>query len=159
MEDPTKIKVGVLLLVLSSLLWMNCSGDSAKQTQKFEKGFWLADEVVEFPFEVADTAARYTIEWDFVHDVRYPHSNLFIFARFSDEQNPEQIDTLEYQVAYTDGVFLGAGNQEKTLRMVYAEDVQFKKTGKHSISVQHGMRRDSLLGVHELRFYVTKSDN
>lgn len=73
-------------------------------------------------------------------------------------------DTLEYEMAYPDGKFMGSGFGEvKENKLWYKEKVQFPEEGVYQVEIQQAMRKngkidpiEKLEGITEVGFRIEK---
>jgi gliding motility-associated lipoprotein GldH len=75
------------------------------------------------------------------------------------------VDTLEYEMADKNGVFLGSGISEiKESRLFYKEDYTFPNSGNYKLSIHQAMRSNgsvegvkALKGVTDVGFRIEKA--
>lgn len=110
---------------------------------------WHADSNLTFSFNVKDTAVPYYLELRIRHNKNYGYANLFLFRKVESLRGLEYTDTAEMQLADAYGRWLGSGlNDMKTLTYPFGRGaLYFRKTGKYTVTLTHGMRHEKLEGI------------
>jgi len=153
------------LLVL--LLLCGCTEGYIADYQTLKDGQWLAKESIEFSFPELDPSVKYDILLSLRNSNDYPFNNLFLLVTLSHPDGYTEIDTLEYQMARSDGSWLGvgAGNIKDNL-LEYRKAMTFPKSGIYRLSLAHALRNNGeaqgvsvLKGVIELGYQLVKGLN
>ncbi|MDX5428965.1 MAG: gliding motility lipoprotein GldH [Bacteroidota bacterium] len=148
-------------VLISLFLLVACGKDAyvEKYVTPGEVG-WIADSIATFSFEITDTTKPYRIEVRLRHDARYPFSNLYLFRSIHSIRGKEFSDTADMILADQYGKWLGTGiGDVKTLVQPFGKgNLYFKRPGKYSIQLQHGMRQDTLRGIMDVGVALYKED-
>ena len=118
---------------------------------------WQADSAVAFNIPVKSPKENYDIFMVIRNNNEYPFSNIYFFTEFTSPNGKKMIDTLEYQLAYPDGEWIGSGMggiKENTL--VYKEKISLKDTGTYQLKIKQAMRENPLIGIEDIGLIVEK---
>lgn len=119
---------------------------------------WEQNDPKSFEFPVKATKNLYTLYFVLRNNNDYKYSNLYLFTKLSSPTGEVIVDTLEYQLAYPDGRWMGFGMGEiKQNTLVYKENIQLKDTGRYKVSVVQAMREDTLMGIEDISLMVEKN--
>ena len=138
----------VLLAVLSFGALTSCSSDSIyEKNVDLDNRVWLADSMVNFPFQILDTTKRYDIHMHFRNTATYPYQNLYVAYQLEDSTGNVLLEDLKNMHLFDakTGKPYGSG-----LGDIYSHDFetissyQFADTGTYNFKVQQFMRRDTL---------------
>lgn len=141
------IFIGILLLVACD---KNSVFDKYYTTENFG---WHTDSIQQFTLPVMDSLKPYNVFINIRNSNAYPFSNLFVIASVDFPNGKKQIDTLEYQMALSNGEWLGTGGASvMENKLWYKENFQFKEKGNYKISVSQAMRKNgSATGITYLK--------
>ncbi len=114
---------------------------------------WNKDLVVDFNLPKLDTLKKYNLYVNLRADDSYEFNNLFMIVSLEQPDGLTKIDTLEYQMADSDGTLLGDGFSDiKESKLVYKEKVQFKASEKNKIRIKQAVRKTgNVVGVSNLK--------
>ncbi|WP_289645341.1 gliding motility lipoprotein GldH [Maribacter aestuarii] len=150
-----------LLLGLSS-----CKTDIVNtKYQTLSGGIWSKEDTLRFTFQELDTVQQYDVFINVRNDDNYPFSNLFLITSLTTPKGEVLQDTLEYNMALSDGTWLGRGNGSiKENKLWYKENIVFPSSGVYTLEVMHAMRKNGnvsgivgLEGITDVGIEITKS--
>lgn len=92
----------------------------------------------------------------------YEFNNLFLITKLEQPSGLTKVDTLEYEMADSDGNMLGVGFSDiKESKLWYKENVKFPEKGKYKISISQAVRKtgkvkgvEKLKGITEIGFRI-----
>ena len=144
-------------LVLIGLVACNSSTTYNKWTD-IEGLQWSKDSAYHFVFEIQDTNADYNIDFGIRHLNQYPYQNIWLLTDLQKRDSTSFVDTIQYKIADEYGVWYGkhsAGLYSFNARM-YSK-VKFSSLGQYIITLNHGMREQTLLGVSAIGIKIEKN--
>lgn len=119
---------------------------------------WNKDSIIDFQFSIADTISRYDIVLGTRNLENYPFSNLWLFVEIIAPDLTQLNDTIEYQLAQPNGLWLGTGTSGVYLNQYnYRSKVFFPLSGNYEIKIQHGMRDSNLKGLRDIGLTIKKN--
>jgi len=144
----TAVFLSLMLLLLTActdgiLVQMNASAPAEG---------WPRNWTPSFDFEIADTVETYNTFIDVRHTGDYPYSNLYLFMKLEHEGSVLSVDTVECPLAAPDGKWYGKGlgfiHEERfDAHILYRLNRKFPKPGKYTMTLEQGMRRETLEGI------------
>ena len=92
----------------------------------------------------------------------YEFNNLFLITKLEQPSGLTKVDTLEYEMADSDGNMLGVGFSDiKESKLWYKENAKFPEKGKYKISISQAVRKtgkvkgvEKLKGITEIGFRI-----
>lgn len=92
----------------------------------------------------------------------YEFNNLFLITKLEQPSGLIKVDTLEYEMADSDGNMLGVGFSDiKESKLWYKENAKFPEKGKYKISISQAVRKtgkvkgvEKLKGITEIGFRI-----
>lgn len=121
------------------------------------KSTWLKNDVAKFEFVLEDTLSKNQVYLKIRNTVDYPYSNIYLFTKVNFPDGRILIDTLEYEMTDAEGIWLGDGvSGVKNNLLYYKKDVVFYERGNYRISIQQGMRTDSLVGIKDVGLRIER---
>ncbi len=131
-----------------------------------DSGKWKRDNGIGFSFSEMDTIGSHNMFINIRNDNRYPYNNLFLIAELAAPDGNITIDTLEYEMAKTDGTWLGKGyGSVKENKLWYKENIVFPSSGVYTLTIYQAMRRngnvegiEELEGITDVGFEISKSN-
>lgn len=128
---------------------------------------WHKDAIMEFSIEQPDSVNAYNLFVNLRNDSNYKYSNLFLIVEMNYPNGKVVKDTLEYEMTYPDGTFIGTGFTDvKENKFWYKEGMRFKEQGIYVVKVQHAMREngntkgvEELEGITDIGFRIEKTAN
>lgn len=148
----------LLLSVLSILFIISCDNNKVYDDYvNIPDSTWEKDNVIKFKIHLEDSLSRNQVYIKIRNNIDYPYSNLFLFSKVNFPDGRVLIDTLEYEMSDTEGVWLGDGiSSLKDNLLYFKKDVTFYEKGNYVISLQHGMRIDNLEGIQDVGIRIEK---
>ena len=118
---------------------------------------WHKDDIVEFDIKLDDTLSRNQVYIKIRNTVDYSYSNIYLFTKVDFPDGRVLVDTLEYEMTDTEGMWLGDGvSGIKNNLLYYKKDVVFYEKGDYKLSIQHGMRSDALIGIQDVGIRIER---
>lgn len=122
---------------------------------------WDKDSLVSFDLPKLDPKKEYNLFLNLRDNNDYPFNNIFLIVSMSYPDGVTKVDTLEYQMADTEGNLLGDGFSDvKESKLIFKERLKFK-AGKHKVTIKHAARQtgkvtgvDKLEGITEVGFRI-----
>ena len=119
---------------------------------------WKSSDVKTFNVPVKNINSKYTMYFILRNNSQYPFSNVYLFTQLKSPKGETIVDTLEYQVAYPTGEWMGFGMGDiKQNTLVYKENLSLKDTGVYEISVSQAMRELKLSGIEDISLMIEKN--
>lgn len=145
-----------LLLALTSLLLVACRQDIVySQFETVPAAQWSADSAMVFHPIVEDSINHYQMQINIRHTDRYAYQNLWLFVDVVQDSLLLRRDTIEAQMANERGEWHGSGMSKLTLPMIYLDHIELTE-GEYTITIQQGMREETLKGITEVGLKVVK---
>lgn len=133
------------------MLFWGCETNEVYSKYNSLPGYWDKDEIVEFKLENIDSLKSYNLFINIRNTNEFRYNNLFLITSMRFPHGKVVTDTLEYQMAYPDGTWLGTGGAIKENKLWYRENIRFFEEGEYTLTVQHAMRNNaSVEGVTKL---------
>ena len=157
-----------LTLIILLVLLYSCNNTKVyDQYQSIANAQWHKDSIVKFEFSPSDTLSRNNLYVNLRNNNDYEFSNLFLIVGIDFPDNTSIIDTLEYEMADTQGKFLGSGLTDlKENKLEYKTNVIFPKSGTYKIHIQQAMRKsgevdgiNALSGITDVGLSIEKAIN
>jgi gliding motility-associated lipoprotein GldH len=125
---------------------------------------WNKDTIVSFEFEQKDTTGLVNMFVNLRENSAFPFSNLFLIVALEHPSKKTVIDTLEYQMADSQGELLGSGfTDTKESKLFYKERYKFNESGNYKVYIQQALRYngkvtgvEQLDGITEVGFRIQK---
>lgn len=157
-----KILLNSIILFLFGSTLVSCDKNQVfDQYQTIENG-WHKDSIVSFDFEQEVSKKPLNMFVNIRNNDDYEFNNLFVIVKLEQPKGNIKIDTLEYQMANTDGTLMGEGFSDiKESKLWYKENFSFPEKGKYKVSIQQAVRQNGkvkgvevLQGVTEIGFRI-----
>jgi gliding motility-associated lipoprotein GldH len=111
--------------------------------------------VVRFQVDVTNTADRFNLLVNVRHASNYPYQNFWLFISETTPEGKTTQDTIECYLADNRGKWLGSGlSSIYTMPVLFQQNSVFKKAGKYTFAIRHGMRDDLLNGISDIGLEV-----
>ncbi|SHI83411.1 protein involved in gliding motility GldH [Mesonia phycicola] len=128
-----------------------------------EKG-WNKDSIVKFQVSGLDTIQPYHLYINLRNNSQYNYSNIFLITEMNFPNGKVISDTLEYEMAYPNGDWMGTGFGEiKESKLWYKAGVKFPEKGTYQINIRQAMRKNgkvdgiaNLKGITDIGFRIEK---
>ncbi|MBW2961645.1 gliding motility lipoprotein GldH [Mesonia aestuariivivens] len=152
-----------------SLLFIFClaSCDSKREYDQYkslpEKG-WRKDDIVSFNVKDIDTINTYNLFINLRNNSKYNYNNIFLITEMNFPNGKVISDTLEYEMAYPNGDWMGLGFGEiKESKLWYKSGVQFPEKGTYQFTIRQAMRKNgkvdgisNLEGITDVGFRIER---
>ncbi len=158
-----RIKNSVLLLLVV-FLFFSCDKKRVFDEYKSVGNTWNKDSIVTFELPVLDSTKNYNLFVNLRANNSYPFNNLFLIVAMERPNGFTKVDTLEYQMANSDGTLLGDGFSDlKESKLFFKEKINLK--GKYKVHIKQAVREngkvpgvEDLDGITEVGFRIEKID-
>ena len=158
-----RIKNSVLLLIVI-FLFFSCDKKRVFDEYKSMGNTWNKDSIVTFELPVLDSTKNYNLFVNLRANNSYPFNNLFLIVAMERPNGFTKVDTLEYQMANSDGTLLGNGFSDlKESKLFFKEKINLK--GKYKVHIKQAVREngkvpgvEALDGITEVGFRIEKID-
>ncbi|MDO5656211.1 MAG: gliding motility lipoprotein GldH [Flavobacteriaceae bacterium] len=122
------------------------------------KNQWRSDDVKSFKFPVKENDKKFTIYFIIRNNNSYKYSNIYFFTSIKSPDGEIITDTLEYQLAYPNGKWMGFGMGEiKQNTLVFKENMALKDTGIYQVNIVQAMRETDLEGIEDISLMIEKN--
>ena len=146
----------IFSLIFISLV--SCTSEEIYFELKKTNGSWHKDSIYEFTFEAQDTINKYDVFIHLRNTEIYKYNNLFVVTALHYPKGKVEVDTLEYNMAYPNGMLMGEGiGSLKYNKLWYKEDYTFSEPGVYKFEIRQAMREynntkplKELVGVEEV---------
>lgn len=145
-----------LLYILLPLMLIGCKSNNIYTgSHKVDEEGWRMDSVYSFQFEIKDTTKAYTVEFLVRNTPAYKYQNLWLFVKKVEPDFMSRNDTAQLFLADDFGNWFGSGlGSYYSAEYIYEDSVHFSQTGTYQYFIRHGMRTDSLEGIHDIGLSV-----
>lgn len=145
-----------IIAVLLAFFLFSCDTHMVYDTwETIPDNAWNKDSILVFTPEVKDSVNPVNLIIGVRNTNAYPYSNLWLFVTTQTPSGLSKKDTFEVELASPYGKWYGSGwGNTFTSLHYYSKNVLLSEGGKYAISVQHGMRRDTLPGVNAVGFRI-----
>ena len=137
-------------LITLCLIIISCDSKRVyEENIDFAKKEWMRDSVYVFHFDVKDTNQDYRLLFNIRNSLNYENYNIYLTYRLEDSLGiiSEKMKEL-YLFDKSTGTPFGSGLGDIfDHRIPILDTIHFSNPGKHSISLQHEMRPDTLKDV------------
>ena len=154
------------LLFPIAVSMVSCDSKRVFDEYKSLPNQWNKDSVVHFSVKQMDTVQLYNLFINIRNNNDYAYSNLFLIAEMHFPYGKTITDTLEYEMAFPNGEWMGQGFTDiKENKLWYKEKVRFPEIGTYKIDIRQAMRENgkvdgiiNLEGITEVGFRIEKSN-
>lgn len=135
-----------VFLGLITLLLVGCREDYFySKTYEIKDYAWSVDSLLEFRFEIKDTAKSYMWFIDVRHTAEFPFSNFYVFPKRISPNGKMYMDTLNIPLADPTGRWYGKGIGDiLDNRVLWQKEMKFPQTGWYSFRFEQGSRDPNL---------------
>lgn len=158
----------VLLLCCISFITFSCSDNKIVygDIQTVGDG-WKKDEIIYFDIPKLDTLELYNVFLNLRNNHRYPYSNIYLIVGLEYPNGKQEVDTLQYRMAYPNGEWMGEGiGSLKESLLWYKENFRFLEEGQYKLSIQQAVRKNGevegdteLKGITDVGFRIEHTKN
>ncbi len=156
MRNPANYLIALMLLIT-----VVTACDSARVFDEYKEipeSTWHKDSLVEFQVPIEDSLQSHNLLVQVRNETSYNFSNLWLFIEVEQPGGEMVKDTFEVILADPSGRWLGEGyGGLKTRQVMYRRDVDFPVSGDLKVTIQHGMREETLEGIHDVGFRLEKA--
>lgn len=152
-----------LIFLLPVFFIFSCSNSYVFNENKSLSSGWSKDNSIEFQHLSTDTTSRHQIRIVLRNDDTYPYSNIYLIAQMEFPDSRVVVDTLQYEMATSQGRWLGSGFSYKTSYLLYKDNVSFPTPGIYRFSISHANRQlgknqgvDVLQGITDVGLQILK---
>lgn len=146
----------ILIIVIS--VFLGCSINTLFSDSKtIENESWNRKDTIQFNFNVDNTISSYNFYLLVRNTIDYRYSNFYLFINtvFPDKQIAH--DTIECLLADEKGKWFGKGTGRlKDNKILFRNKAIFSKKGPYSISITHGMREQTIIGISDIGLMIQK---
>lgn len=157
------------VLLFATLSLVSCTDQSNvifDQYADTTSGGWDKKDLKTFVCEINDTITKHNLFMNVRIDNNYEYSNMFVIMKVYQPNEITVVDTLQYQVANSDGVLLGKGLSDiKESQLWLKEGYTFPTKGSYKFTIEQAVRKlgeidgdSSLKGVLEVGLRIEKSE-
>ncbi len=154
------LKLQFLFIVLIAILFSACDTNVVfEKYTKIPQSGWHKDSVVVFSVPLTDTLQNHNLLLNIRNDIKYNYSNLWLFIKIIQPGEIAVTDTFEVMLANGAGKWLGEGfGGIKTRQIPYRSGVYFPISGNYKISIQQGMRDETLEAITDVGIRIEKAE-
>ena len=153
-----------VVLLLVAILFFSCDKKRVFDEYKTVGNAWHKDSIVTFNLPELDSTKRYNLFVTLRDNNNYQYNNLFLIVSLELPNGFTKVDTLEYQMADSDGTLLGDGFSDiKESKLYFKENVKFR--GKYKVHIKQAVRETGkvpgvvlLDGITEVGFRIEKKE-
>ncbi len=153
-----KVLSTLYLLPFTMYLLSACSDPVLfEQKTDLPNSKWSKEGIVHVTLPVTDSLNYYNLILTLRNAENYPYRNIFLFVTTTAPNGAMMRDTVQYELADERGQWLGkSGRHWIDHRLLYRSNTRFIQAGDYQLSIQHGMRNDTLQGVGAVGLRVEK---
>lgn len=154
--------MGAILKKVISLVCIIFVINSCNQNNYYEEivplnDHWSKNEIKTFELPVKEKGASFDLFFVLRNNNKYEYSNIYLFAELISPKGEKLKDTLEYQLAYPNGKWIGSGmSNVKQNTLIYKEKLATQDTGIYRVNVVQAMRKNDLKGLEDISLLVEK---
>lgn len=163
-----KINNQWLIFFLLVLTLTSCADHSNVVFDEYSgtTGAWDKKDLKTYVCEITDTVSKHNLFMNVRVDNDYEYSNMFVIMKVFQPNEVIVVDTLQYQIANSDGVLLGKGFTDiKESQLWLKEGYTFPIKGSYKFTIEQAVRKlgavdgdSSLKGVLEVGLRIEKSE-
>ena len=141
----------LLLVCMLSLLLISCDSNRVyEQIYTIDNQKWSETAPITFQFDVPDTAQAYNILYNLRYSLEYPYYNLHMKYTIKDGQGKvaaTELQDMNLMHPKTGYPFGNGYGDVYDLQVMALPKIKFRQTGKHTLTLHHYMRTDTLQGI------------
>lgn len=154
------------LLILIMACFISCDKNRVFDDYKSLPGEWNKDSIISFDVKDLDSIQNYDLFINIRNTNDYEYNNLFLITSMNFPHGKVIADTLEYQMSYPDGAWMGVGaGDNKASKLWYKKGVRFDEEGVYTFKIRHAMRKngeresvENLKGITEVGLRIEKPE-
>lgn len=141
-----------ILFIITAGLFISCDKKRVFDEYQSVGSAWNLKKEVVFELPKIDTLKKYNLFINLRANDDYQFNNLFLIVSLEQPNGLTKVDTLEYQMADTEGALLGDGFSDiKESKLYYKENVKFKAAENNKIHIKQAVRQTGkIVGVQDL---------
>lgn len=128
---------------------------------------WGKGEVVSFDIPELDSLQTYNVFLQLRNTNDYAYNNIFMIVSLDYPNGKQEIDTLEYRMAYPNGEWMGEGiGNIKDNLLWYKENFRFIEKGEYRLSIEQAVRKNGrlegdaeLVGITDIGYRIEHTQN
>ncbi|MEO2060211.1 MULTISPECIES: gliding motility lipoprotein GldH [Mesonia] len=135
-----------------SLLLIIClvSCDAKREYDEYKslpENGWSKDSTITFKVNEIDTVNAYNLFINLRNNSNYNYNNIYLITEMNFPNGKVISDTLEYEMAYPNGDWMGVGFGEiKESKLWYKSGVHFPEEGVYQFKIRQAMRKSGNVG-------------
>ncbi len=155
-----------IILILSLIVFLtSCDNNRVFDQYKSLPNQWPRDSVITFKVPNLDSLKTYNLFINIRNTDAYRYNNLYLVTAMNFPNGKVVQDTLEYEMAYPDGAWMGVGfTESKASKLWYKKGVRFKENGDYTFTIRQAMRRigekegiENLQGITEVGLRIEEA--
>jgi len=116
--------------------------------------------LAKFTFDIKDSAASYSILFNFRHGGNYPYKNIYFFSRFKSPDGKIAVDTAQMILADHKGRWMGKGIGDLyDYQFKFKSGKIFPEKGEYELLIEQAMRDKVLPDVTDIGIAIKKMDS
>lgn len=155
-----------LFFFMALICLIGCDKNRAFDQYKSLPDEWHKDSVLTFEVENLDSLQTYNLFINLRNSNAYEYNNIYLITKMNFPNGQVIKDTLEYDMAYPDGEWMGVGmNDSKTSKLWYKNGVRFAEEGTYTFNIEQAMRKNGeekgikkLKGITDVGLRVEKAN-
>lgn len=142
-----------LLLILMAISIISCDEKRVFDEYKSVGNSWNKDSIVSFNLPKLDASKKFNLYVNIRDNNDFPYSNLFLIVSMEQPNHKIKVDTLQYEMANTDGTLMGDGFTDvKENKLFYKQNQSFTQKGNYKVHIQQAVRQTGkIVGDKELK--------
>lgn len=155
-------RIHYLSVVVALVALLAACGEPPEHLASYdiEDSEWRVADTARWSWEVKDTSQSYDLFIEIRHSSSYPYANLYLFVEIVSPDGATHSDTLDYPLCAPSGEWYGEGfSNNRTVALPYRTACRFAQVGEYTFCVRQGMRRDPLVGIHEVSLIAYKHED
>lgn len=104
---------------------------------------WKKEEVIRFELQELDSLQSYNVFLNLRNNHQYPYNNIYLIVNLEYPNGMQEVDTLQYRMAYPNGEWMGKGiGSIKENVLYYKEAFRFSEKGTYTLSIEQAVRKN-----------------
>ena len=148
-------KLSILLLVISGII--SCSHNEIFfEYHSFNNSEWSRENPAVFRVNIEDNLHPYNLSVELRNNNSYAFSNIWLFVEYKMPDGISRKDTINAELADVYGKWYGKGLSLYNLSIPYETSYLYPDTGVYVYTIYQGMRENTLKGISDIGFKVSK---
>jgi len=153
------------LCFLLIIIFSSCDPDRVYDNYQSLPGYWEKDSIISFEIKGLDSIQNYDLFINLRNTNQYEYSNIYLITTMNFPYGKVIEDTLEYQMAFPSGEWMGVGiGEAKSSKLWYKKNIRFEEPGPYHFEIRHAMRKNNqregiekLKGITEVGLRIEKT--